>query len=162
MITLIEGDPRLRFHLHGADATRAFGKSIARFLQPGDVIAISGDLGAGKTTFTQGLANGLGISEQVNSPTFTIIKEYKGRLPLYHMDVYRLGGYEELGFEEYFSGPGVTVIEWPGLIEEELPDELLWIEIRVIGPEEREISISPRGIRYEQLCKEIVNEYSRH
>jgi tRNA threonylcarbamoyladenosine biosynthesis protein TsaE len=162
MITLIEGDTRLRFHLHGADATRAFGKSIAQFLKSGDVVALSGDLGAGKTTFTQGLANGLGISEQVNSPTFTIIKEYKGRLPLYHMDVYRLGGNEELGFEEYFSGQGVTVIEWPGLIVEELPDELLWIEIRVIGSEEREISLSPRGIRYEQLCKEIVNEYSGH
>ena len=90
--------------------------------------ALEGDLGAGKTTFTKGLAKGLDIKKTVNSPTFTIIKEYKGRLPLYHMDVYRVAdSFEDLGFDEYFEGDGVTVVEWAHLIEEQLPVELLTI-----------------------------------
>lgn len=92
---------------------------LATLLKAGDV-PLEGDLGAGKTTFTKSLAKGLGIERNVNSPTFTIIKEYKsGRLPLYHMDVYRLGDeFEDLGFDEYFEGDGVTVVEWAHLIEE--------------------------------------------
>ena len=90
----------------------------------GDVIALEGDLGAGKTAFTKGLAKGLGVTRTVNSPTFTIIKEYQGRLPLYHMDVYRVSESEEdLGFDEYFEGEGVTVVEWAHLIKEQLPEE---------------------------------------
>lgn len=139
-----------------AEDTQAFAKRLASFLQPGDVITLEGDLGAGKTTFTKGLALGLGITRTVNSPTFTIIKEYQGKLPLYHMDVYRLeDGDEDLGFDEYFSGDGVTVIEWAHIIEEQLPYERLNIYLYHDGENARKIVLKPQGARYEQLCKEF-------
>ncbi|PLS08946.1 tRNA (adenosine(37)-N6)-threonylcarbamoyltransferase complex ATPase subunit type 1 TsaE [Neobacillus cucumis] len=136
--------------------TSQFAQRLAEFLQPGDVIALEGDLGAGKTTFTKGLAKGLEVKKTVNSPTFTIIKEYKGRLPLYHMDVYRVADtYEDLGFDEYFEGDGVTVVEWAHLIGEQLPEELLTIYLYHNGQDQRRIVLKPKGQRYEQLCKEI-------
>lgn len=144
-----------------AEDTRSFAKRLSTLLSAGDVLALIGDLGAGKTTFTQGLATGLGVVDRVNSPTFTIIKEYEGRLPLYHMDVYRLDGAEDLGFEEYFTSNGVTVIEWPSMISDQLPEELLWIEIEPITADEREIKLTPLGERYMQICKEMRDEYSR-
>lgn len=138
--------------------TQLFSKRLASFLQPGDVITLEGDLGAGKTAFTKGLAVGLGIQRNVNSPTFTIIKEYQGNMPLYHMDVYRLeDSYEDLGFEEYFNGNGVTVIEWAHLIEDQLPIERLNIFIYHQGNDSRKIVVKPVGERYEQLCKEIFS-----
>ena len=138
--------------------TQLFSKRLASFLQPGDVITLEGDLGAGKTAFTKGLAVGLGIQKNVNSPTFTIIKEYQGNMPLYHMDVYRLeDSYEDLGFDEYFNGNGVTVIEWAHLIEEQLPNERLNIYIYHQGNDSRKLVIKPMGKRYEQLCKEIFS-----
>jgi tRNA threonylcarbamoyladenosine biosynthesis protein TsaE len=136
--------------------TSQFAERLAEFLKPGDVIALEGDLGAGKTTFTKGLAKGLEVKKTVNSPTFTIIKEYRGRLPLYHMDVYRVAdAYEDLGFDEYFEGEGVTVVEWAHLIEEQLPAELLTIYLYHQGQHQRKIVLKPKGQRYEQLCKEI-------
>ena len=127
-------------------------------LSSGDVLALEGDLGAGKTTFTKGLARGLGVARNVNSPTFTIIKEYQGRIPLYHMDVYRVeDSFEDLGFDEYFDGNGVTVIEWAHLIEDQLPDELLTIYLYHEGNETRKIVLTPKGKRYEDLCKEIFS-----
>jgi tRNA threonylcarbamoyladenosine biosynthesis protein TsaE len=138
--------------------TSRFAERLATFLQPGDVIALEGDLGAGKTTFTKGLAKGLEIKKTVNSPTFTIIKEYRGILPLYHMDVYRVAdGFEDLGFDEYFEGDGVTVVEWAHLIEEQLPMELLTIYLYHEELEKRKMVFVPRGKRYEQLCKEIFS-----
>lgn len=135
-----------------------FAKKLARVLKPRDVIALEGDLGAGKTTFTKGLAEGLGIEKNVNSPTFTIIKEYEGRIPLYHMDVYRLENTEEdLGFDEYFDGDGVTVIEWAHFIEDQLPKERLTIEFKLGDGNERIIRFFPSGDRYEQLCKELFS-----
>ncbi|MEH7098089.1 tRNA (adenosine(37)-N6)-threonylcarbamoyltransferase complex ATPase subunit type 1 TsaE [Neobacillus vireti] len=136
--------------------TSQFAERLAKYLQPGDVIALEGDLGAGKTTFTKGLAKGLEVKKTVNSPTFTIIKEYRGRLPLYHMDVYRVAdAYEDLGFDEYFEGEGVTVVEWAHLIKEQLPEERLTIFLYHQGPDQRKIVLKPKGQRYEQLCKEI-------
>nr|WP_263323810.1 tRNA (adenosine(37)-N6)-threonylcarbamoyltransferase complex ATPase subunit type 1 TsaE [Neobacillus sp. Marseille-Q6967] len=136
--------------------TYQFAARLAERLMPGDIIALEGDLGAGKTTFTKGLAKGLEIRKTVNSPTFTIIKEYKGRLPLYHMDVYRVAdSLEDLGFDEYFEGDGVTVVEWAHLIEDQLPAELLTIYLYHLGNEERKMVLVPKGNRYEQLCKEI-------
>lgn len=136
--------------------TLAFAKQLAERLQPGDVIALEGDLGAGKTTFTKGLAEGLGISKTVNSPTFTIIKEYHGRLPLYHMDVYRVeDSFEDLGFDEYFEGKGITVVEWAHLIKEQLPENLLTIYLYHQDAQSRKIKLEPQGTRYEELCKEI-------
>ena len=141
-----------------SEETTQFAEKLAALLSPGDVIALEGDLGAGKTTFTKGLAKGLEIKKTVNSPTFTIIKEYHGRLPLYHMDVYRVeNGFEDLGFDEYFEGDGVTVVEWAHLIEEQLPTERLTVYLYHEDNDHRKIVLDPRGKRYEQLCKEIIS-----
>ncbi|MFT4416898.1 tRNA (adenosine(37)-N6)-threonylcarbamoyltransferase complex ATPase subunit type 1 TsaE [Fredinandcohnia humi] len=146
---LVTNTPEETFH---------FSNRLAERLQPGDVLTLEGDLGAGKTTFTKGLAKGLGITRTVNSPTFTIIKEYQGRLPLYHMDVYRLENSEEdLGFDEYFDGEGVTVVEWAHLIKEQLPKNRLIISIKHIGDTMRKITVQPLGERYEQLCEELFS-----
>ena len=135
------------------------GGRMAQLLQPGDFLALDGDLGAGKTLFTQGLAQGLEVAEEISSPTFTIIHEYEsGRLPLYHMDVYRIKHPEEmydLGYEEYFYGNGITVVEWAQLIAELLPEEYLGIEI-AIAPEGRELRFSPYGAHYEHILEELT------
>ena len=111
--------------------TFALGQKIGELVKPGTVISLVGDLGVGKTVFTQGLAKGLGITEPVNSPTFTIVQVYDGgRLPFYHFDVYRIGDIEEMdeiGYEDYFYGEGVCLIEWSQLILEILPDKVVHI-----------------------------------
>lgn len=153
-----KGDWMKQFELNtmNADETSQFAERLASFLQSGDVIALEGDLGAGKTTFTKGLAKGLEVKRNVNSPTFTIIKEYIGRLPLYHMDVYRVtDAFEDLGFDEYFEGDGVTVVEWAHLIEEQLPLDRLTIFLYRDEGDNRRMVFTPKGERYEQLCKEI-------
>lgn len=113
--------------------TRALGEELGRQAVPGSLYTLTGDLGTGKTVFTQGFARGLGITEHVNSPTFTIVQEYDGgRLPFYHFDVYRIGDLEEMdeiGYEDYFYGDGVCLIEWAELIEELLPLERTAIRI---------------------------------
>lgn len=145
------------FKTKSSEETMTFAEKLGSVLEKGDVLTLAGDLGAGKTTFTKGLAKGLGITRTVNSPTFTIIKEYNGRLPLYHMDVYRLeDSDEDLGFEEYFSGEGVCVVEWAVFIEEYLPKERLELVISHIGDDEREIELTPLGERYEERVKEIM------
>lgn len=122
------------FESNSAEDTFAFGQKLAREAVPGEIICLDGDLGVGKTVFTQGFAAGLGIDDYVNSPTFNIVKEYEGgRLPLYHFDVYRIGDpseMEEIGYEDYFYGQGVSIVEWPGQIEELLPKEARWVRIR--------------------------------
>lgn len=145
-----------KWTLAGVEMTQNFAERLAGFLQPGDLLALEGDLGAGKTTFTQGLARGLGVRNVVNSPTFTIIKEYQGRLPLYHMDVYRVGDdVDSLGLDDYFFGEGVCVVEWASLIEDVLPPERLTIFLRTAGDEQRLIELVPQGDRYVRLCEEI-------
>ncbi len=115
------------------EETFAFGKKIGQEAAPGTVITLTGDLGAGKTVFTQGVAAGLGITEPVNSPTFTIVQIYEGgRCPFYHLDVYRIGDIsemDEVGYEDYFYGDGVCLIEWADLIEEILPENCIRITI---------------------------------
>lgn len=115
------------------EETYALGKCLGEAAKPGDVICLNGDLGVGKTVFTQGFAAGLAITESVNSPTFTIVQEYHdGRLPLYHFDVYRIGDIsemDEVGYEDYFFGEGVCLIEWSNLIEEILPDHMTSVTI---------------------------------
>ena len=112
--------------LKNEEETRAFGLELGASLRKGDIVALIGDLGTGKTALTKYIAEGLGIRETITSPTFTIVQEYRqGRLPLYHFDVYRIGDPEEmyeLGYEEYFYGDGVCIIEWADLIEELLPE----------------------------------------
>ena len=115
------------------EETYALGKSLGETAKAGDVFCLNGDLGVGKTVFTQGFANGLGIMEPVNSPTFTIVQQYDdGRLPLYHFDVYRIGDIsemDEIGYEDCFYGEGVCLIEWADLIEEILPEHYTRITI---------------------------------
>lgn len=144
------------FKTTAPEETMVFAEKIGQLLQAGDVITLEGDLGAGKTSFTKGLAKGLGVNRVVKSPTFTIIKEYKGRLPLYHMDVYRMeNGGEDIGLDEYFYGEGVSVIEWASMISEQLPHEHLGITLRHLGETEREISVYAKGKRYNELCEEL-------
>lgn len=116
-----------------AQETFNLGKELAGQACPGQIYCLDGELGAGKTVFTQGFAAGLGIQEPVNSPTFTIVQEYtEGRLPFYHFDVYRIGDItemDEIGYEEYFFGEGVCLVEWGSLIEELLPEETIKIKI---------------------------------
>ena len=121
------------------------------------VICLDGELGSGKTVFTKGFANALGIRENVTSPTFNIIKEYNGELPLYHMDVYRLdGNIEGLGLEEYYTKGGVVIIEWANTIKSYLPDERLHIRIKVAGENTRVLIITPYGKKYEELCEAVL------
>ncbi len=134
-------------------------KNLGELVQAGDVICMTGDLGAGKTTFTQSFAKGLDVDDYVTSPTFTLIQEYEGRIPLYHFDVYRINHVsemEDLGYEEYFYGRGVCVIEWASLIEEVLPKNYLWIEIKVTGVESRQISFTWTNNYYEDMIKELL------
>lgn len=143
------------------EETYALGRLLGGLLSAGDVVCLNGDLGAGKTRFAQGVAMGLGIRDGVTSPTFTLINEYNGRLPFYHMDVYRLGGPGEmadLGYEEYFYGSGVTLVEWADLVGDLLPRERLDINIGGgSGENQRRIQLSPRGERYEKLAWEMNN-----
>ncbi|HWL12834.1 MAG TPA: tRNA (adenosine(37)-N6)-threonylcarbamoyltransferase complex ATPase subunit type 1 TsaE [Ureibacillus sp.] len=138
------------------EETQYLAKNLAQLLEAQDTITLEGDLGAGKTTFTQALAKGLGVTRTVNSPTFTIMKQYEGRLPFNHLDVYRLADSDEdLGWEEIFYGDAVSVVEWAHLIEEALPDKRLGIEIYRIDDDRRKFVFKPIGKRYEQLCEEL-------
>lgn len=144
-----------------SEETQRLSEKLGELVEAQDVIILEGDLGAGKTTFTKGLAKGLGVKRVVNSPTFNIIKEYKGRLPLYHMDVYRLAESEEdLGFDEYFYGKGITVVEWAHLIEAYLPNEKLQISLFHAGDDTRKIILEPIGDRYIRLCEELLQDES--
>ncbi|MBN9654657.1 tRNA (adenosine(37)-N6)-threonylcarbamoyltransferase complex ATPase subunit type 1 TsaE [Halobacillus sp. GSS1] len=139
------------------EETQQLAEKLGERLQPGDVLTLEGDLGAGKTTFTKGLGKGLGVKRTINSPTFTIMKEYQGRVPFYHMDVYRLEeSDEDLGFDEYFEGDGVTVVEWAQFIEEFLPDERLDITIRYMDDVTRVFTFETASDHFESLCKEIL------
>lgn len=139
-----------------AEETQKIAERLAEVLMPGDLLTLEGDLGAGKTTFTKGLAKGLGVKRNVNSPTFTIVKQYKGRLPLYHMDVYRLeDSDEDIGFSEYFDGEGVSVVEWAQFIEEYLPKERLEVTIRSIDEQTRNIEFHAIGDRYLNILNEM-------
>lgn len=142
---------------HSAAETQRVAEKLATLVEAGTVITLNGDLGAGKTTFTQGFAKGLGVTRNVNSPTFTIMKQYKGRLPLYHMDVYRLEDTgDDIGLEEYINGDGVAIVEWSNLIESSLPAERLAVTIERTGDEERKITFTPTGETYEALVKEVL------
>ena len=124
---------------------------------PNMIICLDGELGSGKTVFTKGIANALGVKESVTSPTFTIIKEYDGELPLYHMDVYRLNGnVEGTGIEEYFTKGGVVVIEWADTIKDILPEDRLDIKFKVVGENTRILILTPHGQKYEELCEAVL------
>ncbi|MCR6109437.1 tRNA (adenosine(37)-N6)-threonylcarbamoyltransferase complex ATPase subunit type 1 TsaE [Bacillus sp. A301a_S52] len=141
------------------DETAELAERLGTLLKENDVITLEGDLGAGKTTFTKAMATGLGVTRNVNSPTFTIMKEYKGRLPFYHMDAYRIDDeLEDFGLEDYFEGGGVTVVEWASRIDDQLPPDRLEIQISYLGNTERRFHIKARGARYFTLGKELVSK----
>lgn len=144
------------------EETLLLAQNLAKLLKPGDVITLNGDLGSGKTTFTKGLAVGLGIEQMITSPTFTIIKEYDGELPLYHMDAYRLEHSEEdIGFAEYFYGDGISVVEWSQFIEDFLPEERLNIEIEYVSDNVRRLKFQPIGKHYRNMTNQLLaNENS--
>lgn len=124
---------------------------------PNMVICLDGELGSGKTIFTKGFADAMGIEENITSPTFTIIKEYSGELPLFHMDVYRLDGETDgVGIEDYFSKDGVVIIEWASMIKDILPDEYLSVKFKLLDENKRTIIITPHGTKYEELCEAVL------
>ena len=146
------------YYSSSSEMTKQLAKTLAEKLWCGSCLLLSGDLGAGKTTFTQGLALGLGVKRTVNSPTFTMLKVYEeGRLPLYHLDCYRLeGAFQDVGFSEFIAMEGVTVIEWPEFIVELLPKEYLKIEFKYIDEEKRSLLIRSEGESYTSLIEEVL------
>jgi tRNA threonylcarbamoyladenosine biosynthesis protein TsaE len=141
-----------------AERTRSIGFALGELAHAGDVILLVGDLGVGKTCLAQGIALGLGIDDCVSSPSFVLVREYLGRLPLYHMDFYRLDDIEEmasLGLDDYLAGEGVCVVEWADKGLNVLTEEHLLVRMSHVGPTRRELRFHPSGRRYEGLASEL-------
>lgn len=147
----------LTVHSGSPEKTKEVANALSRLLFPGSVLLLKGDLGAGKTLFASGLAEGLGIQEAITSPTFNILKAYEeGRLPFNHIDAYRLNeGNADIGLEDYIYGDGITAIEWPDFIAGMLPDERLELELVPLGESERELRFLARGKKYEGILWEL-------
>jgi len=148
------------FQTKSSAETIRIGKSIGSHLLPGDVVALVGELGAGKTQFIKGMATGIGVGKPtyISSPSFTLINEYPGRIPFYHIDLFRLEREkeaEELGLEDYFQGKGIAAIEWADKIPSFLPKEILLIHIAYTGIHTRSLEIIGKGKRYQDLVKEL-------
>jgi tRNA threonylcarbamoyladenosine biosynthesis protein TsaE len=147
------------------EQTWEIGRLLGKLLDAGDTVCLYGDLGAGKTNFAYGIAQGLDVQEQyITSPTFTFVNEYEGRVPLYHLDLYRLKGPDELeniGFDEYIESDGVTVIEWAERAEDELPVENVRVYLTFVDEKSREIGFLGEGERYEKLVAELKQELDR-
>ena len=139
---------------HSEEETHCFGVELAKKLEPRDVLALVGEIGAGKTTFVRGLAEGLEVPKaSVASPSFVLVREYRGRIPIYHADLFRLEGLPQaqtVGLEEYYEAEGVTVIEWANRLPQLLPSEYLEIRFETTSPETRKITLVPQGRRYEE------------
>lgn len=143
---------------HSPEQTQQFGTHLGKIAQPGDVILLVGKLGAGKTCLTQGIAWGLGIDEYAVSPSFVLVRELHGRLPLYHVDFYRLENLEEiadLGLDEYFYGQGISVVEWAEKALDLLPPENLLIEMEYVSDNERRLKIKASGKRYHEMMAQL-------
>lgn len=146
----------LKLISHSPEQTQRLGTNLGKLTQAGDIFLLCGDLGSGKTCLTQGIAWGLAIKEYAFSPSFVLVREYSGRLPLYHIDLYRLDHIEEiidLGLDEYFYGDGVCVVEWAEKGWSVLPQENLLIKFSHVSDTERSLSLEPNGRRYSQLLK---------
>lgn len=151
---------RLKLKSHSAKQTQLLGKQLGKLAQSGDILLFTGNLGTGKTCLIQGIAYGLGIKEHPFSPSFVIVREYHGRLPLYHIDFYRLDHIKEiieLGLEEYLYGNGVCAVEWAEKGLETLPERNLLITLDYVSDShtERAICLEPRGERYLELLREL-------
>lgn len=148
-----------KFITENVDQTIKLAQKLAGFLKKGNVLGLIGELGSGKTTFVKGIAKGLRIKEDnVVSPSFVLIREYQGSLPLYHFDLYRLNYLEEvelLGYEDYFYGEGITCVEWAEKIENLLPTEYLKIKFDILGSNKRNIIFYPRGSHFKEMIKRI-------
>lgn len=133
----------IKIRTNSAQETRKFGKWLSEFLQPKDVVGLAGQLGAGKTILVKGIGEGLETLEEVKSPSFTIVNEYNGRFPLYHIDLYRLScdDFFRLGLDEYLYGNGVVVIEWADKVKEYLPGEVIYIELSRLNTQSRELAV---------------------
>ena len=141
---------------HSDNETIAIAQNIESEKFPNMVICLNGDLGSGKTMFTKGFAHAMGIDD-ITSPTFTIIKEYVGELPLYHMDVYRLNEDDDtIGIKDYFNKGGVTIIEWADVIKNKLPEKRLDIKFKVIDEDTRVLVFMPHGEEYEEICSAVL------
>ncbi len=152
--------------LENVEQTATLAQIIGEVAQPSDNLVLTGDLGAGKTTLTKGIAKGLGIDQMIKSPTYTIIREYEqGRLPLYHMDVYRVEhGAGDLGLDEYFEGDGLSVIEWGNLLAEALPVDYLELVLEK-DPQvdhRRVVTLTPFGKQGEQFKQRILEKWTNH
>ena len=146
-----------KFNSYSEDDTRELAENIESEKFKNMVICLNGDLGSGKTVFAAAFAKSNQVEENITSPTFNIVKEYKGELNLYHMDVYRLKGKkEELGLEEYFNKGGVTIIEWADMIEDILPKNRLDIEIKIVDDNRRIMYITAHGSKYIDLCEKVL------
>ena len=146
---------------NSAKQTRKIGMKLGKLAASGDVILLVGSLGAGKTCLTQGIAHGLGIHEYTASPTFVLVREYQGKLPLYHIDLYRLDRIEEvtqLGLDDYLYGNGVCVVEWADKGLSVLPEEHLLIEMQIVSPMKRKLSFMPKGTRYSEMLSKLKSE----
>lgn len=145
------------------EETRRLGMRLGEFALAGDLYCLEGDLGSGKTCLVQGLGRGLGIAEPIHSPTFILANEHRGgRLPLFHLDVYRVRGPDEaigFGLEDYMEDAGVCVVEWAEKVRSVLPPEHLWITLRHMGESTRGMHITASGHRYEELLQELKNTY---
>ncbi|MFC3418814.1 tRNA (adenosine(37)-N6)-threonylcarbamoyltransferase complex ATPase subunit type 1 TsaE [Salinicoccus hispanicus] len=140
--------------------TEKLARIIADNMESGSVILLSGDLGAGKTTFTQFLGRSLGVKRRMSSPTFNIIKTYRGNQTIHHMDCYRLeDSGEDLGFDEYFNGEDISIVEWPQFIEDFLPDERLSIHITVADEETRVFSFNSSGTEYTKIMEALAYDF---
>jgi tRNA threonylcarbamoyladenosine biosynthesis protein TsaE len=150
----------MKIKVNNLQDTEKIGKIISRCLEKGAVLCLDGDLGAGKTAITQFIAKEFGVKEYITSPTFNIIKQYEGRLPFYHMDVYRIESEDDmydLGYDEYIYSEGVTVIEWSENIKGILPDERIDIKIDRIDDNKRIMTIEGSGVTYEKITEELKN-----
>lgn len=157
MSPLIKPDT-LDFISHSEAQTRRLGARLAEFLEPGDVLALIGDLGSGKTRWVQGVCQGLGVEEPVVSPTFTLVNEYRGRWPVYHIDLYRLanpGEVSTFGLEDYLYGAGITLIEWADRIEDLLPPQYLAVELYDLENTKRRVVLRPHGERFIRLIRDF-------
>lgn len=155
---LNRGDILKTFIAENLQETEKLGRRLGALLSAGDMVCMNGDLGAGKTSFVKAIARGIGVTEDVTSPTYTIINEYGGPVPVYHFDVYRIMELEEMvdiGYEEYFFGEGICLLEWAENVRELLPEKHLWIEITRVDEERRSFAFRPSGARYEALIKEL-------
>ena len=152
---------------HTPPETEHIGSLLGEMLTTGDIIALAGELGTGKTTFVRGMAHGMGIAgAEVASPSFTLVNEYEGPLSLYHLDLYRLEDEQELlgiDYDDYIRGDGVAVIEWADRIPQAVPRESLWVRLQYLDAGRREIVFQAQGDRYEKIIEELqLKVYNRH